>query len=219
MEHQTSRLGEGFGRGQRLCCRMFTTMTDLDRLLAAAPPADPALVCAALVDEYAAYLLRLATSILHDPVEAEDVVQEALLRALAHRADYQPGGNLRGWLGTITVNLCRDALRRDRARRAGPAFLAAAARLVRRSPDPEEETIAAESRDRLWAAVDRLDEKHRLPVILRFAHGLPISEIATILGVAEGTIHSRLHYSLRRLQRDLGDWDGFEPSVAERAAP
>jgi RNA polymerase sigma-70 factor (ECF subfamily) len=51
--------------------------------------------------------------------------------------------------------------------------------------------------------VDSLGDKHRLPIILRYVHELSTPEIAAILGLSEGTVHSRLHYARQRLQASL----------------
>jgi RNA polymerase sigma factor (sigma-70 family) len=75
--------------------------------------------------------------------------------------------------------------------------------LLQRQPLPEDTYLQTESHDQLWSAVSQLDEKHRLPVILRYAHGLPAAEIAQILDLSEGTVHSRLHYARKKLLGDL----------------
>jgi RNA polymerase sigma-70 factor (ECF subfamily) len=59
--------------------------------------------------------------------------------------------------------------------------------------------IRDETQAQLWAAVDDLDEKHRLPVILFYVHELSVPEISVILGVNSGTVHSRLHYARKQL--------------------
>jgi RNA polymerase sigma-70 factor (ECF subfamily) len=64
---------------------------------------------------------------------------------------------------------------------------------------PEETAVENETYRRLWRAVDSLGEKQRTPVILRYAHGLSIPEIATSLDLPEGTVHSRLHHARLRL--------------------
>ena len=56
----------------------------------------------------------------------------------------------------------------------------------------------------LWSAVNALDEKHRLPVLLRYANGYAVREIAAMLRIPEGTVHSRLHHACRKLAAALG---------------
>jgi RNA polymerase sigma-70 factor (ECF subfamily) len=70
---------------------------------------------------------------------------------------------------------------------------------------PESEAIQHEADSALWQAVRALDEKHRIPVILRYYHDLPIDEIAEMLGVPIGTVHSRLNHARERLHTRLKD--------------
>jgi RNA polymerase sigma-70 factor (ECF subfamily) len=65
-------------------------------------------------------------------------------------------------------------------------------------------TEQSELYKKLEVAVDGLDEKHRLPLILRYVHQLTIPEIAKILELNEGTVHSRLHHAREKLGRHLG---------------
>jgi RNA polymerase sigma-70 factor (ECF subfamily) len=70
---------------------------------------------------------------------------------------------------------------------------------------PESEAIQNETGTKLWQAVRTLDEKHRIPVILRYYHDLPVTEIAEALGVPVGTVHSRLNHARERLRARLKD--------------
>lgn len=141
---------------------------------------------------------RLALSILEDADDAEDAAQEALIAALGALDRFRGDASFSTWLTAITVNTCRRSLRRRRVRRALAVLLQGAA--ARTHPASVEQAAQRHAEDAaLWAAVDALDEKHRLPVILRYAHDLPVSEIAQALGISEGTVHSRLHYARRAL--------------------
>ncbi|MGH2524758.1 MAG: RNA polymerase sigma factor, partial [Anaerolineales bacterium] len=113
------------------------------------------------------------------------------------------------WLYTITLNVCRRRLRQRRAWNRVLNALRAAFQLGgHASTDPEVATIQHEADARLWAAVNALGEKHRLPVILRYYHGLSIAEIARMLKLNEGTVHSRLNTARERLRAALqGDPD------------
>jgi RNA polymerase sigma-70 factor (ECF subfamily) len=71
------------------------------------------------------------------------------------------------------------------------------------APTPEDLASQSDSDRRLWSAVDTLDDKHRMPIVLRYVHDLPVQEIAGILGISEGTVHSRLHYAREKLQKIL----------------
>jgi len=69
-----------------------------------------------------------------------------------------------------------------------------------------EETVLQNEVDAtVWAAIQALDDKHRIPMILRYYHHLPVSKISSILGVKEGTVHSRLNKARQRLKAALHD--------------
>jgi RNA polymerase sigma-70 factor (ECF subfamily) len=69
--------------------------------------------------------------------------------------------------------------------------------------DPEAVVIQNEADAELWNAVTELDEKHRLPIILRYYQGFSTSEIARLLEIGEGTVHSRLFTARERLRAHL----------------
>jgi RNA polymerase sigma-70 factor (ECF subfamily) len=70
---------------------------------------------------------------------------------------------------------------------------------------PESKAIQNEADKKLWQAIHTLDEKHRIPIILRYYHDLPVNEIAEMLGVPNGTVHSRLNHARERLRVWLKD--------------
>ncbi len=158
---------------------------------------------AGLVREQAAYVRRLALSILGDPAEADDATQETLIAACRGLASFRGEAALRTWVTRITLNVCRSRLRRHRVRQALQDTLQALHLLSGARPEPEETAIQNEADRQLWQVVEALDEKHRLPVILRYVQELSVPEIAGILGINEGTVHSRLHYARQKLQAQL----------------
>lgn len=157
------------------------------------------------IQSHHAALYRLAYSVLVDPAEAEEAVQDALITALGALESYHGDRgelSLKSWLYTITLNTCRKRLRRRKALERLKNTLLALLRIERAGPThPEQSLIQDETRAALWQAVCQLDEKHRLPVILYYYHDLPVAEIARVLRVREGTVHSRL-YTARGKLRD-----------------
>lgn len=149
-------------------------------------------------------LYRLSFGILGDPAEADDAAQETLLAAAAALNTFRGEASLRTWLFAIAINVCRGQLRRRRAARMMDRALAAIQRLGAAAPGPEESTLANEQACELWTAVGRLDEKHRLPLILHYVHQMNAAEIAGLLEISEGTVYSRLHYARQRLLALLG---------------
>jgi len=166
-----------------------------------------------LVRDHYAYIQRLALTILDDgspdavvnaQAEAEDAAQDTFLAASRALPDFHGTASLKTWLTTIAVNQCRGRLRKRKSRQRLQKLISnLQSALNNRPSSPEDSALESDTRRRLWAAVDSLDEKHRLPVILRYVHELPIPEIAAALGVPEGTVHSRLHHARARLQTRL----------------
>lgn len=151
---------------------------------------------------------RLALSILHDDDEADDVAQDTFIAALRHIDRYDPGTNMRGWLSTIAVNLCRDRLRRQKTRLRWRELFAGSQRPPSQRPRHlEARHVRREANAALWASVNALDEKHRLPVVLRYANGFSVREVADTLNIPEGTVHSRLHHAIKKLAATLTNTD------------
>lgn len=148
-------------------------------------------------------VLRFAHSILDDPDDADDAAQEALINAVAALDRYRGDSSFKTWLYAITLNTCRTHLRKRKVRQSVVNAIRLIVPTRPATPSPEEAAAQNESDRLLWAAVDALDEKHRLVVVLRYAHDLSTREIAEMLRVSEGTVHSRLHYAREKLLKRL----------------
>lgn len=151
------------------------------------------------------YLHRIAHSILDDTHEAEDAVQETFLAANRAIENYRGQSSPRTWLTRITINICRGRLRKRTSQQNLKKALQTIYLTQNQPQSPEEIAVDQESHRQLWGIVDSLAEKHRIPLILRYVQELSVEEIALILGIPEGTVHSRLYYARRWLQTRLGD--------------
>lgn len=156
-----------------------------------------------LVAAHYGYIHRLATSILNDVNEAEDAAQDTFIAASRALSTFRAEADPKTWLTAIAVNACRAHLRKRKVRQSLQSVLEALHMAGTGSPSPEHNAIQRESDGQLWQAVDSLDEKHRLVVLLRYVHELPAGQIARALGISEGTVHSRLHYARQKLQDRL----------------
>ena len=166
-----------------------------------------------LVTAHYPYVRRLALSILDDPDEAEDAVQEAFIAASRGLATFRGQSEVKTWLTSIAVNACRGRLRKRKARQALTTTLQSLHLAHPPQPSPESLAVQRETDRQLWQAVDTLDDKHRLVVILRYVHELSTTEIAASLDISQGTVHSRLFYARRQLQQ----WLGVPEEVADGA--
>ena len=163
-----------------------------------------------LIREYYAYINRLARSILDDLHEAEDVAQETFIAAHHSLAGFRNESNPKTWLSAIAINACRGRLRKRKVRQVLTNTLQALHLMKNNPASPEQTAIQNETDQSIWKAVDRLDEKHRIPVILRYVHALNVPEIAHMLNLSQGTVHSRLHYARKELHTQLGHLNPHE---------
>jgi RNA polymerase sigma-70 factor (ECF subfamily) len=162
-----------------------------------------------LVQEYQPQLFRLALSILDDgsqngSADAQEVTQDALLAALRSLDSYRGEAKLSTWLYSITVNLCRNHIRtRQRRERVRNLFERLTTPIEDAPSQPEDVIIRKQADFSLFSIVQSLNEKHRLPVILRYYHDCSVAEIAQILDIPEGTVHSRLNTARKKVRNCL----------------
>ena len=137
----------------------------------------------------------LATRILGNRSDAEDAVNEAVLRAWQSFDRLRDHGAFRPWLTRIVVNVCRNNLRHRR--------------VLQFDPLGEEDHPAADSfeggplRDCVARALDCLGPEQRVVVVLRYWNDLAVDEIARLLGVPSGTVKWRLHAANQRIKAEL----------------
>ena len=156
------------------------------------------------VQTYQQDVYHLALSILDDSIEAEDATQETLLTALRALNSFRGVSSLKTWLYSITVNICRTRLRHHKRRERLTEILGGFLRVLgMRMPSVEEDAIQHESDEVLWHVIHSMDEKHRIPIVLRYYHDLSVAEIANILQIPEGTVHSRLNTARKQLHNVL----------------
>ena len=157
-----------------------------------------------LVREYETGVFRLALSILGDEAEAHEVTQETFLSALRALPSYREGHSFRAWLYRIALNYSRSHLRKRKVIERLHASLAAIFRVEHEKQiSPEEAMLQNEEEAVIWRSLNKLDERHRIVVILRYFHDLPVTEISKILSIPEGTVHSRLHGAREKLRDAL----------------
>ena len=159
-----------------------------------------------LVNQYQDGVFRLALSVLDDAAEASEATQDAFIAALGALESYRDGSSFKAWLYTITLNISRSRLRKRRSLAALRSSLQSIFRIqTQKIPSPEDLVVKNEQDARVWQALDQLGEKHRLPLVLRYYHEFSMAEIASILGINEGTVRSRIHTAHERLRAMLGD--------------
>ena len=161
---------------------------------------------AELVRRHAPVAIRTAR-LLGAGTDAEDVVQEAFVKAYATLDRFRDGAPFRPWLLRIVANETRN-LTRSAGRRAARERAAweRTAPLLAPGPDdvPTAAALSHERREQLVAGLGRLPEPHRQVVVCRYLLDLDEAETATVLGVPRGTVKSRLSRALDQLARTIG---------------
>jgi RNA polymerase sigma-70 factor (ECF subfamily) len=189
----------------------------MDDTLPAALAADLDGAFEQLVRTHQDRLFTIALRVLGDPHDAEEVTQDAFVRAYRALGGWDAprvrAVELRPWLATIVVNLCRNRFRRHVPRTlrldAGAGDDAPVPQLAAADAagSPHEAALRRDAAER-WAVLLReLPERMRLPVVLRHVDGLSYEEMSLVLGRPEGTLKAQVHRGLAQLR-----------AAAERAA-
>jgi RNA polymerase sigma-70 factor (ECF subfamily) len=158
-----------------------------------------------LVSRSHASVFRLAAALVGDRDEAADVTQETYVRAWQRLHELRDPAAASSWLFRIARNVARDRRGSWWSRVRAPLDAAAEALATAQplAPSPHEALEAAESAAAVQRALRLLPEKHRVVLVLREVEGMSYDEIADALGVAVGTVESRLHRARAGLARRL----------------
>jgi RNA polymerase sigma-70 factor (ECF subfamily) len=154
----------------------------------------------ALYARYERRLFGYVRRMVADTQHAEDLFQEVFYTVLTDRS-YDPAkGRFAAWLFTVARNRCNQDLRKRQRRDAKDRLVAAVAE--GQTGDPAEEHAR---RSPVQVAMGSLDEPQRQLLMLKQVGELTYKEIGTLLGVAEGTIKSRLHEAMKQFRRRLAE--------------
>ena len=153
---------------------------------------------------------NLARWLTRNDHDAEDVVQEAYLRAYQFFDSFH-GTDGRAWLLTIVRNTCYTWLERNRARQPAMTFDEEKHSAARPAASPNDLLLRQEATQLLRQAVERLPPEFREVIVLRELEGLSYKEIANVAGIPLGTVMSRLARARERLEQALAGRNDEEP--------
>lgn len=163
-----------------------------------------------LVERYHRRILQLALSFVRNERDAEEVVQDALLRVHLGLTSFRGTSSFYTWLYRIVVNLAIDARRRPQRFKIGWESIAEAANDSRAlelprisDSDPYEALSRMELNQRISLAMMQLPPYHQAVIIMREIDGMSYQEMAESLRISKGTVMSRLFHARKRLQRSL----------------
>ena len=157
-----------------------------------------------LMERYEPRIQGFLRKRLNDEERVEDLTQDTFLRIHRARDSYDPSRKFSTWIHTIANNLLKNEFR-NRSRRRETAFSELRpdhsssgvpprpVEFESGEPDPEQETYRSELREAIGTAIERMDEHHRIPFVMREVEDLSYEEIAEAIGIPVGTVKSRLN--------------------------
>lgn len=152
-----------------------------------------------LVARYLDSAYATAMSVLRDPHDAEDAVQNAFIRALERIDQLKPGSPFGPWFYRVLRSTCLNLRRREALRSHDEIPVSAAG-----GRDPERDLQLGLTRERVLAALAELPEMQRMAVSLYDLEGYSHQEIAEILEIAVGTSRAHVHHARRALRHLMG---------------
>ena len=165
----------------------------------------------AVVNRYMKDAYFIALGLVGNRDDALELSQEAFLRAYCNINRLNPKGRFFPWFYQILRNLCFSHLRKTKIRQQHRVETMDSEKIdtvIADRFDPKMVAERNEIRDKVWAAISRLDNKHREVIILRHFHTLSYEQISKILFCNKGTVMSRLYYARKKLKQILDSTEG-----------
>lgn len=174
---------------------------------------------AELVDRYKNSVYTICLRMVGSREEAEDLSQEAFIRAYNHISQFDSDRNFSTWIFRIATNLSIDSLRRKKpsvsldAEIPGTEGLALNTILPGGETPPDEQIVRDETEKWIQHEIGELPEKYRSAVILKYIEDLSLKEISEIMNIPVGTVKTRVHRGRELLRKNMkasrGEEDGM----------
>lgn len=162
-----------------------------------------------IVELYKDKVFQICFRMLGNRHEAEDMAQEAFVRAYVNIKSFNINMKFSTWLYRIATNLCIDRLRKKKpdfyldAEVAGSEGLDMYSQIAADTALPEEEVESLELQETIQAEILKLPEKYRTPIVLKYIEELSLKEISEILDLPVGTVKTRIHRGREALRNQL----------------
>ncbi|HXG90606.1 MAG TPA: RNA polymerase sigma factor [Vicinamibacterales bacterium] len=174
-----------------------------------------------LVDRHSRYVFNVAYRLTGNAPDAEDVVQDTFLKAYKQLSRFEARADFRTWLHRIAVNRSIDLIRSRKHREVGqdPADLDIGPPAEGNGPgaaSPDRLLLSTEIRERLSEGLARLTASERLAFTLRHMEGLPIREVATVMGLKTEAAKNSIFRAVRKMRTTL---EPFVEGPAAHAGP
>jgi RNA polymerase sigma-70 factor, ECF subfamily len=162
-----------------------------------------------IVEIYRNSIFQLGYRMLGNQHEAEDIAQEAFIRAYVNIKSFNQELKFSTWLFRIATNLCIDRMRKKKpdyyldAEVSGTDGLTMYSQLASNSPLPEKELESLELQETVQQEILKLPEKYRTVIVLKYIEELSLNEISEILDMPLGTVKTRIHRGREALRQQL----------------
>ncbi len=170
-----------------------------------------------LVTPHEAMVWRVCWQLMRHTEDAQDAMQETMLRAWRSLKNYRGEASFSTWLYRVAVSCCLDALRRRKPQARQDSMEELGERGFDppdRQPGPQEALEKGEQREALRRAMNLLPEEQRIPLVLFAVEGRPYEEIAELMQTSVGTVKSRISRGREKLKQYLRDEGNFSSSAA-----
>ncbi|TMU83792.1 RNA polymerase sigma factor SigW [Bacillus sp. BHET2] len=164
---------------------------------------------AELVELYKDKVFQICYRMLGNRHEAEDIAQEAFIRAFVNIETFNQKRKFSTWLFRIATNLCIDRIRKKKpdyfldAEVAGTEGLTMYSQVAADVQLPEDEVENMELQETIQIEISKLPEKYRSVIVLKYIEELPLQEISEILDLPLGTVKTRVHRGREALRKQL----------------
>ena len=172
---------------------------EFDRELIVRAQGGDALAQEAIVKQFSPMVFRLISRFFRSREDVEDLAQDVFLKLFARIDQVRPDENFSGWLARVTVNTCYDELRKTRRRKTAmetfgpPPFY-----------EPSVAPLEPDTHGKARLALQSLDPKLRIPLILKEVEELSVEEIARTMGLTQTNVKVRLFRARKKLASILG---------------
>src|SRR5437868_6710182 len=172
---------------------------DFDRELIVRAKAGDRSACETIVGQFGPMVFRLISRFFRTREDVEDLAQDVFLKVFARIDQVRPDENFSGWLARVTVNTCYDELRKTRRRNTAMETYGPQAFSEPTVGPPE-----ADAYGKARAALQNLDPKLRIPLILKEVEELSVEEIARTMGLTQTNVKVRLFRARKKLAAMIG---------------
>jgi RNA polymerase sigma-70 factor, ECF subfamily len=162
-----------------------------------------------IVELYKDKVFQLCFRMVGNSHEAEDLAQEAFVRAYININSFNQNLKFSTWLYRIATNLCIDRLRKKKpdyfldAEIAGTEGLNMYSQIPSKTVLPEDEVVSLEIQQQIQNEISKLPEKYRAVIVLKYIEELSLNEISSILEIPLGTVKTRIHRGREALRHQL----------------